>query len=235
MRPARANGNDLCPDHERHEAVSVPEVSLERLRTSAARAVHQASPLRRGVHIERVPARRQGASGVGGIEMRVNGFELLVVVLIRVLVRRRIARVIHAGPERGIVEVLVLVIEPERVTHLLAHYQLSPRRRVVRCGIEIGVVHLDGTLRDVAAADPDLRDAQPAVIAVRAVADLNTSRGRLAVARSRLTGDDERVEHARRAPVTGRNQEMTIPCRGDVVAQADCKRVRRARPMVSIP
>jgi hypothetical protein len=117
-------------------------------------------------------------------------------VLIRVLVRFRIAGVVHAGPEVRVVEVFVLVRETEGVPNLLTHDKVLPRRRVVGRRVEVAVVHLGRALRDVdSPCDPDLRDTQPTVKPVRGVADLNAPRLRLAGAGVRGAGDVHRVEN----------------------------------------
>src|SRR5690349_15342140 len=112
------------------------------------------------------------------IEVRIDRLELLEVVVVRMLVRRRVVRVVHAGPEIRIVEILVLMIETPRVSDFLAHHELSPLRCVVaECIRVVRVVQLHRGLRDVVTADPDLRDAEPAVLTVRIVADFHATRG----------------------------------------------------------
>src|SRR5215217_9472028 len=106
-----------------------------------------------------------------------------------------IVSVVHARPEVRGVEVLVLVIETEGVADLLAHHQVPPCSGVVLCGVEVRIVDLGSALRDVLAADPDLGDAKPAVVAVGTVADLYPSTGRTAVLRLSLPGDDPSVKH----------------------------------------
>src|SRR6266508_2098697 len=91
----------------------------------------------------------------------------------------RVARVVHAGVDVPVVEVLVLVVEAEGVADLLAHHVLLlGRPHGVR------VVHFCDALRDVAIRpDPDLRNAQPAVEAVGRVAHSDlAARGRAAPA-----------------------------------------------------
>jgi hypothetical protein len=79
----------------------------------------------------------------------VDDDEFLVIVRIRMLVARSertasvwIARVVHAGPQISVREVLVLVIEAEAVSDLLTRDQPAPCGRVVGNGIEVGVVQL---------------------------------------------------------------------------------------------
>ena len=53
------------------------------------------------------------------------------------------------------------------MTDFLTHDQVSPFRFIVGGLIEIGVVHLGDSLGDVEiAGNPDLSDAQPAVVAI---------------------------------------------------------------------
>ena len=62
------------------------------------------------------------------------------------------------------------------VPDLLADHVLPLRRVVVLRHREVGVVHLRGAPGDVAAGQPDLRHAEPAVLAVLAVAGLDLAR-----------------------------------------------------------
>src|SRR5919112_3960116 len=129
-------------------------------------------------------------------------------MLVRVLVARigcrgtarttvRIVGVIHARTQVRVVVALVLVVEAEGVTDLLAHYQVPPRGLVVLRGIEVRVVQLGRGLRDVLAANPDLSDAQPAILAVGTVADLHPPTRRTAGIRVGLPRNDPRVKHRR--------------------------------------
>jgi hypothetical protein len=114
----------------------------------------------------------------------------------------RVVGVVHARPEIGVVEDLVLMVEAEGVADFLAHHHLPPRGRVVLSGAEIRIVDLGSALHDVAAAvDPDLSEAEPVVLAIRCVADLDPPTCRTACSRVPCTGDDRRVQHARIAPV----------------------------------
>ena len=65
------------------------------------------------------------------------------------------------------------MIQPKGVTDFLAHDHTSPFGLVVRRSIKVTVVDFDGTLRDMAATQPDLRDAKPAVEAVAVAAHLD--------------------------------------------------------------
>jgi hypothetical protein len=57
---------------------------------------------------------------------------------------------------------------------------LSPGRGVVLRGIEIGIVHFCGALRDVTAACPNLRHTEPACVSIAGIAYLDTSTRRAA-------------------------------------------------------
>src|SRR5215211_4658920 len=104
--------------------------------------------------------------------------------------------VVHARPEIGVVEVLVLMVEAEGVADLLTHYHVSPSGRVVLFAFEICIVDFGSTLHDVATVDPDLGYAEPAVGAISIVADLHPPTTRTAIASAGFTGDDRRVQHA---------------------------------------
>src|SRR5215213_3215780 len=108
----------------------------------------------------------------------------------------RVVGVVHARPEIGVVEDLVLMVEAEGMADLLTHHQVSPGGRVVLCGFEIRVVDLGSALHNVATVDPDLCYAEPAVGAIPIVADLHPPTSRTAVASAGFTGDDRRVQHA---------------------------------------
>ena len=83
-----------------------------------------------------------GSSGAGS-RWAVDVCQHLVIMVIRMLVASWVARVVHARAQVGIVEVLVLMMQPEVVPDLLAHDERSPRCCVVaRAGRIVGVVHL---------------------------------------------------------------------------------------------
>ena len=153
------------------------------------------------------PARLTGgrADGREAVEVTVDDIELLVVVSVRAQIARRtvwIARVIHTGPQVAIVEVFVLVIETECVSHFLADDRLTPTWRVVLSLAEVRVIDLHGALRDVAAAgDPDLRDAEPTSAPIGGVANLDASRGRGARRPVRASGHNSGVQYVGVAPV----------------------------------
>ena len=75
------------------------------------------------------------------------------------LIRARIIPVIHAGAEIRIAEILVLVIQTERMTDLLTHHHLSPCQSVVRRHGVVGIVHFYRAISDVVAVSPDRGDA----------------------------------------------------------------------------
>src|SRR3989344_8039828 len=104
--------------------------------------------------------------------MCVDQNELIKIMCIRVSVgwpiiecadpaTRRSIRVIHAGAEIVVVEDLVLVVEPKRVRNFLARNETLPVSCVVFCRVEVRVVELHGTLRNMRSAYPDRRDAEP--------------------------------------------------------------------------
>lgn len=148
--------------------------------------------------------------------MGVDGSLFLVIVRVGVLVAGRairVVRLIHAGAEVRVIEDLVLVIKikAERVADFLAQNELPPRGGVVRCRVEIGIVHLGDTLRDVGATDPDLGDAQPTVDAILSIAHLNPPRGGLASPRCSPARDDRSVQHGGLGPVGRCDGEVGIP------------------------
>src|SRR5919112_693950 len=104
--------------------------------------------------------------------------------------------VVHARPEIGVGVVLILVVEAEGMADLLTHHHVSPSGRVVLCAVEICIVDFGSTLHNVATADPDLGQAEPAVGAILIVAYLHPPTTRTAVASLGFAGDDCRVQHA---------------------------------------
>jgi hypothetical protein len=90
---------------------------------------------------------------------------LVVVMLVGSRVRRIL--IIHAREQRVVVEVLVLMIQADGVSELLAHDALSPLERVVERRPEIGVVELHVAGEDVTVrVDRDSGEPQPLVVAV---------------------------------------------------------------------
>lgn len=67
------------------------------------------------------------------------------------------------------------------MAHLLAHHEVSPDGIVVLRGIEIGVVHLRGGLRNVRPAGPDRGYSQPAIVPVSSIANFYAARSGIAV------------------------------------------------------
>jgi len=109
---------------------------------------------------------------------------------------------------------------------------------VVGCGIEVGVVHLGRTLRDVrrAARQVDAREAEPPVVAVLAVANLGRA-GNHRAALVRAAGNDRRQHRAvAGVPVARCLGEVRSPVgAGQVVAQLESELGRLARPVVAAP
>lgn len=126
--------------------------------------------------------------------MCVNERELVVVMLIGMLVARGVARVIHAGVEIRVAEILVLVTKPKRVADLLTHDEIAPRGSVVGRSVEVRVVELHDTLGNVRPGNPYLRNTEPAVTPICAVAHLYPTRRRFTIATT-ITCDDRGVEH----------------------------------------
>src|SRR5215207_563181 len=124
-------------------------------------------------------------------------------MLVGMLVGGGVISVVHARTEVRVVEDLVLMIEAQSVADLLAHHKVSPGGRVVLWGVEIRIIHLGGALRDVLAANPDLRESQPSVVAVGAVADLYPPTRRTAVLGVGTPCGDRRVQHRGLTPVGG--------------------------------
>src|SRR3990167_8292176 len=95
--------------------------------------------------------------------MRVNGFELVVIMSVWMLIIKlavkcavRVVSIIHACSEIGIVENFILMVKPESMPNFLADDKLPPCRSVIFRGIKICVIHLGNTLSNMAAAHPNL-------------------------------------------------------------------------------
>ena len=67
------------------------------------------------------------------------------------------------------------MIEAESVANLLTHNELPPWAGIVGRRVEIRLVELHDGLSDVTPARPDLRDPEPAVIAIGVITNLNAS------------------------------------------------------------
>lgn len=178
----------LRPNHEREHLVPPAEVEFVQRGPATMGRPDQRAPLRRRGEVDvghrrRHRAERGRAERGRAVEVCIDELQLLIVVRIRVLVRARVIRIIHTASEVRVVEVRVLVIEAEGVPDLLAHHEIPPRRGVVRRGVEVRVVHLDYPLGDMAATEPDLRQPEPAIGTVLAVADLHAPAGRSATFR----------------------------------------------------
>jgi hypothetical protein len=70
-------------------------------------------------------------------------------MFVRVLVCRWIVRVVHARSQVRIVEILILVIQSQRVPNLLTRNQIPPRRSVISRRVEVSIVQFHCALRDV--------------------------------------------------------------------------------------
>ena len=125
------------------------------------------APILLGVHIRVFEAGRRRADRGGAVQVGVDQLQLLVVVCVGAWVIERIG-VIHAGVQ--VRPRLVLVSQAPVVPDLLADHVLPVRLRVAVDGIrQVRVVHLGRALGDMAASDPNLGQAKPAVGAVGVV------------------------------------------------------------------
>ena len=92
------------------------------------------------------------------------------------------------------------MVQSQRMTNFLARNEIPPRSGVVGRGVEVRVVQFHRTLGDVFARDPNLRNSQPAVIAISAVAYFNATAGWTAVPVSGA-GHYDSVKYSRLAPI----------------------------------
>ena len=179
----------------RQYLVSIAEIKLVELCATVIRRTDQLTPLGRA-QLDRLVGVGIGqrrwqfsfswsalyclANGGRVVEVLVDRHQLVVIMLVGILVCARVVRVVHASLEVRVVEGLVLVIEAECVADFLAHHQVSPWGGVV-LGVprvvEVRVVELNNTLRDVAATNPDLSQAEPAISTVFVAADLHATTG----------------------------------------------------------
>ena len=208
------------PDDARKHLVSVTQIELVQLSAAVIRRPDQLTPLGRS-QLDRIVGVRIGqrrwhftfprpalhclADSGCCVKMRVNQIQLVVVMLVGILVCARVVRVVHARPQVCIIERLVLVIEAEGVADFLAHHQVSPWGGIVVGGVEVGVVELNSTLRDVAATNPDLSQAEPAVVPVLFTADLHATASWLTRPGFGPARDDHGVQYSRQAPATFRS------------------------------
>ena len=109
--------------------------------------------------------------------------------------------VIHTGTEIRIVEILILVVQSQRVANLLTRNQIPPGCRVVRGCIEVAVVHFHTTLRNVRTGDPHLCNPEPTIEAVSVVAHFNSAARGTAVLPGAATRNDDGVENRGLAPI----------------------------------
>src|SRR5829696_43225 len=186
-------------DHEGEHLVAVTEPVHPHLELPVARLPDLPAPLGAAVEVGlarcggRLACGARRPDGGRGFDVRVDDLQLFVVVLVGMLVGGRVTRVVHARPEVSIVEVLVLVVQPQGVADFLAHHQVPPGGGVVLRGVEVRIVDLGGALRDVLTAYPDLGESQPAVVAVLPVADLHAPTLRMAALDARLPRGHGRV------------------------------------------
>src|SRR5205809_1312157 len=115
-RPALASNALLYPNDPGHNVVSMTEVKVISRDARFTRAADQLTPLvgRAVINIDHGRRHLYRLPDAGeAVEMRVDGHQLIIIMLIRTGVCRRtigVASVIHAGPKIGIVEVRVLVV-----------------------------------------------------------------------------------------------------------------------------
>ena len=117
----------------------------------------------------------------GAVKVAVNEAQLVEVVLVGPRAERTarigagVGKVIHTAILRT--AVFGLVREAVRVRNFLAHHMQPFIGVVIGCRVEVRVVHLRGTLRDMhATGNVDRCQAQPAVVAIFAVTNLRSSR-----------------------------------------------------------
>src|SRR6266545_2629571 len=102
---------------------------------------------------------------------------------------------------------------------------------------EVVVVQLHYSLRDMATAavDPDLRDTEPARIAIVGVAHLDATQGGVTRRAVLVAGDNPGIQHRRLRPVARHRREHAAPRLRRVVAEVDRERVGCACPVVLAP
>src|SRR6266545_2670967 len=189
------------PVHVREEKATVAEVLDVPAATLGRRADRRAVVVR-AWRAKGSRACRRGADGAEAVQVRVDDPEFLVVVRVRMRAlrvrRARVVVVVHAAVLRRAVR--ALVIQPQRVTDLLTDDVLHLGSVVVLVGgaAEVVVVVLHHALDDVfAPRDPDLGQAEPATVAVRRAADLDTPARRPAGLGLRATRNLRRVQDVR--------------------------------------
>src|SRR6266498_3763286 len=211
------------PVHVREEKATVAEVLDVPAATPGRRADRRAILVRaRRTHW--VQVRCCAADGAEAVRVRIDRGQLRVVVRIRMRALRvrgaGVVVVVHAAVLRRAVR--ALVIQPQRVTDLLTDDVLHFGSVVVLVGgaPEVVVVVLHHALDDVLAPrDPDLGQAEPATVAVRRAADLDTPARRPAGLGLRATRNLRRVQDVRLRPVVRRGHEHVVPESRDVVAE----------------
>lgn len=129
------------------------------------------------------------------------------------------------------------MIEAEGVSYLLAHYVLALVGIIVSGRIEIGVVHLCRTLRNMGAASQiDRCQPQPTIASIGAVADLRSTSDHGATLVGRAGNDCSQDRAVARIPVTRRCRHMRFPVRRcQVIAQLQRELRSRPCPMIATP
>ncbi len=128
------------PNHEREHLSAMAEIKLKKSILSIRGLTDQLTPLTgRTVH-QVLNTSDELLQRGRAIQVGIDTHQLIVVMFIRVLVRTGIVRVIHTRSQIGIVEILVLMIQSQRMANLLARHQVPPCGRVVGRSVEVSVV-----------------------------------------------------------------------------------------------
>ena len=128
-----------------------------------------------------------------------------------------------------------MVIKPECMPNFLAHDELSPGWSIVLGGVEIRIIELYRASGDVRTADPDRSYAQPAIVAIFAIAHFHSTVHGSAVLWVSQTRNDGGIEYRRDAPIARRGGKLAIPCGRHVVTKLKSERVGSARPVITTP
>ena len=96
------------------------------------------------------------------------------------------------------------MVQSERMRYLLAHHMLTLVRIVVSSRIEVGIVHLGRALGNMAAAEIDRRQAQPASASIASVADLGGTSDHRAAGVGFASNDSCQKRRVAGIPVAGR-------------------------------
>lgn len=182
---ARAAGRCLgCPEHVGKRDGAVVIVTLIRGRATVGGLLHQCTPAVRivtDVGVSTAFRRRTDrpwyrGDRAGRVEVRINAVQQGKVVSVRLRTHGaagifpHVGEVAHTRVLRA--AVLGLVSQAKDVGHFLTHHVLAFVDVGVRGRVEVRVVHLGRTLRDMVAVEVDPRQAKPAIVPVAGIADL---------------------------------------------------------------